>query len=264
MLLFQTYNSPFHGGLGRSVAKRAFRGPVWTVARACTAAPTYFDPVEIQALDGRIWRFEDAGLQVNNPTEVGIEEVKSWNQNPKSNDVVHAVVSIGTGEKHSSMFASNRSIFPFNEARALGQGILDGSLETTSVDNRVRDQLRQDGEDRKYWRFNDDSIEWEDIKLDDYRSDALRNMEYLISRYMEEHKVQKDMKSCAGRLVKQRHERIRTSKAKWERFADATEFICNVPGCFIRYNMADDSESHFEKHHQGCEKKVRRLRWTYK
>ncbi|KAJ9629468.1 hypothetical protein H2203_001842 [Taxawa tesnikishii (nom. ined.)] len=66
--------------------------PLWQVARATSAAPTYFKPVKIQ---DRI--FGDGGFGANNPTEELICEVSQMHGNDRK--VIPLVVSIGTGGK---------------------------------------------------------------------------------------------------------------------------------------------------------------------
>ena len=64
--------------------------PIWQVARATSAAPTYFEPAVIDGLE-----YIDGGFGANNPCTEIYEEVKTMNNNyEKSVDII---LSVGTG-----------------------------------------------------------------------------------------------------------------------------------------------------------------------
>ena len=64
--------------------------PIWQVARATAAAPTYFKPVEIEGLE-----YVDGGFGANNPCSEIYDEVNKMNNYAKN--CVKIIVSIGTG-----------------------------------------------------------------------------------------------------------------------------------------------------------------------
>ena len=66
----------------------AFQGRIWEVARATSAAPTFFSPIYIGDV-----RYGDGGTGWNNPTKEAIAEAHNiWPNRP-----IGCVVSIGTG-----------------------------------------------------------------------------------------------------------------------------------------------------------------------
>ena len=65
--------------------------PIWQVARATTAAPTYFKPIVI---DGR--EYLDGGFGANNPCQEIYEEVRKMNNN--SDKCAALILSVGTGK----------------------------------------------------------------------------------------------------------------------------------------------------------------------
>ncbi len=76
------------------------------VARATSAAPTYFSPAHIQSLDGQIYTLVDGGMFANNPALCAYAEArktlfsKALNDNdkkdkPTAQDMI--IVSLGTG-----------------------------------------------------------------------------------------------------------------------------------------------------------------------
>ncbi len=64
--------------------------PIWQVARATSAAPTYFKPVVIDGFE-----YLDGGFGANNPCAEIYDEVKKMNNNYEK--CVHFILSIGTG-----------------------------------------------------------------------------------------------------------------------------------------------------------------------
>ena len=68
--------------------------PIWKVARATTAAPTYFEPAKIDGLE-----YVDGGFGANNPSQEAYREVRKMNNNsPKA---IGLLLSIGTGENNA-------------------------------------------------------------------------------------------------------------------------------------------------------------------
>lgn len=69
--------------------------PIWQVARATSAAPTYFKPPVIDGLE-----YVDGGFGANNPCAEIYEEVRRMNNN--SRRCVSIILSIGTGKNSES------------------------------------------------------------------------------------------------------------------------------------------------------------------
>lgn len=93
--LFRTYNN-FHSdidhGSGTATNQRgrnfglAHHGPIWQVARATTAAPTFFQPVTIDDIE-----YTSSDFGMNNPCEEIYKEVRYKNGNRRDN----IILSIG-------------------------------------------------------------------------------------------------------------------------------------------------------------------------
>ena len=69
--------------------------PIWQVARATSAAPTYFKPPVIDGLE-----YVDGGFGANNPCAEIYEEVRRMNNNSRS--CVSIILSIGTGKNNEA------------------------------------------------------------------------------------------------------------------------------------------------------------------
>ena len=69
--------------------------PIWQVARATSAAPTYFKPAVIDGLE-----YVDGGFGANNPCREIYEEVRRMNNNSQS--CASVILSIGTGKNNEA------------------------------------------------------------------------------------------------------------------------------------------------------------------
>ena len=84
--------------LGRPILMRSYDNPpsaeafdcmIWEAARATSAAPTFFLPIDINGI-----KYSDGGVGFNNPTELLVEEVdRIW-----PGRSIACLVSIGTGQ----------------------------------------------------------------------------------------------------------------------------------------------------------------------
>ena len=119
------------------------------VARATSAAPTYFEPIRLPAGPEGALAFIDGGVHSNNPAMCAYVEARKIH--PEENDFL--VVSLGTGELTRSM--------PYEEVRGWGLAlwaqpilnvVFDGVADT--VDYQLRELLSAEpGEARRYYRF---------------------------------------------------------------------------------------------------------------
>ncbi len=119
------------------------------VARATSAAPTYFEPFLVEGGPHGGRALIDGGVHSNNPAMCAYVEARKIH--PEENDFL--VVSLGTGELTRSM--------PYEEVRGWGLAlwaqpilsvVFDGVADT--VDYQLRELLStEEGEARRYYRF---------------------------------------------------------------------------------------------------------------
>src|SRR5829696_4513555 len=119
------------------------------VARATSAAPTYFEPLQLKVGSLGNRAFIDGGVHSNNPAMCAY--VESRKIHPEENDFL--VVSLGTGELTRSL--------PYEEVRGWGLAlwaqpilnvVFDGVADT--VDYQLRELLStEEGDARRYYRF---------------------------------------------------------------------------------------------------------------
>jgi len=110
--------------------------PVWAVARATSAAPTFFEAAHVKALDGTRFSLIDGGIFANNPALCAYAEARTMGDKPTASRM--AILSIGTGEKLSS--------YPFRRIKNWGKiewavPVLD--MMMSGVSETVDYQLRQ-------------------------------------------------------------------------------------------------------------------------
>lgn len=124
--------------------------PMWKVARATSAAPTYFDPCKIETSNtADYYALADGGVFANNPTMCAFVDAKTR----EAQDADYLVVSLGTGVMTRPL--------PYDEACNWGAAewvlpiinvLMNGVSE--SVDYQMQTMLPRDqGGKRRYYRF---------------------------------------------------------------------------------------------------------------
>jgi patatin-like phospholipase/acyl hydrolase len=132
----------------RDTGKKGFDFRMRDVARATSAAPTYFEPLRLAVGNEGNRAFVDGGVHSNNPAMCAYIEARKIH--PEEDDFL--VVSLGTGELTRSM--------PYEEVKGWGLAlwaqpilnvVFDGVADT--VDYQLRELLPSEGDDRRYHRF---------------------------------------------------------------------------------------------------------------
>ncbi|OBT56258.1 hypothetical protein VE04_05114 [Pseudogymnoascus sp. 24MN13] len=159
--LFTNYN-----GLGDRKGKKydysVLRGNalVWEIARSTSAAPGIFTPKKIEGLG----KFQDGGLQFNNPTKLALAEIKEFFPNDLSAKRSTLKVSLGTGkapEREPELHGSNswwKDLWFFRLCRVLWSS-MDGQESSDAIYNKeansVEDLKTVTNKRRgEYFRFN--------------------------------------------------------------------------------------------------------------
>ena len=136
--------------------------PARLVARAASAAPTYFEPMNLPAgTNADHYTLIDGGVFANNPAACALVEARTTH--PEADDFL--VASLGTGGLNLSLsYAETRTWGVARWAMPLLNIVFDGVSST--VDYQLR-QLLPDGpgECRRYYRFQT-SLDGHDHSLD--------------------------------------------------------------------------------------------------
>lgn len=137
------------------------------VARATSAAPTFFEPARVKSLTNVPYPLIDGGLFANNPALCAYAEARNLPGNPKAKDMV--MLSLGTGDR--------KEPYPYNTAKdwgALGwvQPVIDIMMSGVSetVDYQLRQIYDAVGRKEQYLRIEPDlgtaSTAMDDASLD--------------------------------------------------------------------------------------------------
>jgi len=190
---------------------------IWNVARATSAAPTYFNSIEMGEKT-----FLDGGIGANNPSFVALREIMQMEENTRP----CLFVSIGTGRSEGEgnigepiprrglrKLMRLKNIF---QNYALNSEIIHEAIAFTTLAARIH-----------YHRFNVTGA-LSDIELDEWKpsvggSDTLQNIKQHTDRYLREPEAMKGLLNCAHTLVNLRNERERSDS--WSRFGEGWEPI---------------------------------------
>jgi patatin-like phospholipase/acyl hydrolase len=123
--------------------------PMRLVARATSAAPTYFEPLKLDAVSGDdYYSLIDGGVYANNPAMCGYVEARATH--PEAEDFL--VVSLGTGEMTRPLrYDEVRGWGLASWAQPILQVVFDGVSST--VDYQLRQLLPPKDGARRYFRF---------------------------------------------------------------------------------------------------------------
>ncbi len=151
----------------QAIASKNCDFPMKCVARATSAAPTYFSPCKLKVADS-YYALIDGGVFANNPALCAYAEAKRLYP-----DAEVLIVSLGTGELVNRIF--------YDKARTWGliqwaPSILDITFDgvSDSVDYQLQQILNSnDDHPKRYYRFQSDRLEHGD-HMDDARPSNLK------------------------------------------------------------------------------------------
>ncbi|KAK8174416.1 acyl transferase/acyl hydrolase/lysophospholipase [Phyllosticta citribraziliensis] len=233
----------------------AHRMPIWQVARATSAAPTYFEPLKAEG-----FMFKDGGLGTNNPASVALQEVTQLHEQKPL-----LLLSIGTGratgndddDSENGEDDENAAIpggpkipsilEPFFENLAAFKFMRHLVTETEQVHehmlNRFEDEAAaytssphtsHDAHPTIYHRLNVSPGIGRVIPLDSWRPSSSGSatkaaMLAATVSYLSRGPVDAAIHHTAQLLVRLRRRRAATER--WERFAARYAYYCPEPAC---------------------------------
>ena len=160
--------------------------------RATSAAPTYFDPLEISlGPPGAQYtaKFVDGGLGYNNPVEeLWIQATNVW-KGPLA-EKIDRLVSIGTGKPVIPDYGT--------AALDLGKRLLAIATNSEDIADRFYENRRHDIGRNRYFRFNVDRG-LEDVELGEAKQKG-RIIE-VTKKYLDNGKVFDEMEDCVEKLA---------------------------------------------------------------
>ena len=215
--------------------------PIWTVTRATSAAPFYFEMVAATLPDGSTRLFKDGGIRENNPSGAAFSEFHALYADKAPHPAL--LLSLGTGlpnRVHDGFAPPTALPSPLNRIHALGKllenlAVFQNVLikYTEGEHQHVATRNSAHGEFTWYKRLNAEGLET--LPLDDWRADdagvpggrSLREMEEATRKYLRrEYDDRVDsyarpsvmLRQAAQKLVLQRRAREREGGERWEVF----------------------------------------------
>lgn len=217
--------------------------PIWTVTRATSAAPFYFDMISAE-VDGITKSFKDGGIRENNPSGAAMSEFHALYEGKVKLPAL--LLSVGTGRPDTSQdgFASAWPGFwgrvplvtKFLEKRAVIQNLLIKYTEGEKQHKQMREHAQ--GEHTWYKRLNvNEGLQ--KMPLDDWAKGewqgqrnvpggaSLTKMEKVTSDYLERDFDQAVdsyappsvmLRQAAEKLVRQRRAREQQGGSRWDVF----------------------------------------------
>lgn len=178
-MLFRTYEPP-HG--------RFIDCMIWEAARATSAAPIFFKPIEIDVGYGVRTRYIDGGLGNNNPTDLVLQEAGNIFPNRK----IACIISIGTGRPKNPRLSRpgilQRNLPRFDIAIAIGEIVTDCENTAEAMERRFSHAPDV------YFRFNVEHG-MDGIELKDW--EKLDEVHDMTNAYLMSKKVSKAMVNAA-------------------------------------------------------------------
>ena len=161
---------------------------IWQIARATSAAPSYFVPMQ---LDNRV--FLDGGISTNNPTQEAVRDLE-FLYNGILNDA--CVVSIGSGLPSKFRSLKHRSKIPWiRSIKAILATTRQIVTQTESTHRTVSDSLEHSH--ASYFRFNVEGIG--DTRIDDWR--LLEHISNCTNKHLSTDATRDILDRCAKVLI---------------------------------------------------------------
>ena len=232
-----------------NIAGEATKWPVWKVARAATAAESYFDPLEID-VQGLQVTFTDGGSgQNNNPAREAFEEVEHLYGSAFLGTFVSVGTARGATRSKHKLIAMLKAIIADATDPEHNHHWMENKMEENFADSKDR-----------YFRLNDPGAL--DIELDDWRpqshwyrrsdqtpgSHTIEHIEHKFNEWSKNPARGKQFEACAKELVRRRQARTKND-GQWEYFATGIKIRCSAERCLGTFRNRDDFKRHFQDMH---------------
>jgi hypothetical protein len=239
---FRTYQhlKPENGNRFELNPGAAHNIPIWKVARATSAAPSYFKEMKI----GNTVHLDGGFGNANNPTRFAWSEVNQMHgNNPKA---IALTLSIGTGLPRHVRFRNDRYVGKYIAYFKFMAHIAADSEEAHAEMSRQQEILNRSNE---YHRFNVDTG-LEDIKMGEWKTRStpqgkvcmtLDNIEDATNAYLRKVEVQERLRQYAEILVNNR--RQRSGDPRWDNVAMGQQYHCILERCPKRNNCHETREN---------------------
>lgn len=243
--LFRTYPQ---GNTAQDVKNPgpADKNEIWKVARATSAAPTYFDPIQIGGKE-----YSDGGVGSNNPAQLMLREVTAKAGTDSILETFAVLVSIGTGQKPTARlrvkhrFPTFSSLRPVKEISKIIKRLKDTSTDVERTHEYVSTIMQQIGFQHYYRWSGGEEVgglgmdEWHPNRKGKKPTTA-RFIAQHVRDYMDRDDVRPQVIKCAQELVKRRRDRIAymPDHGIWRRHTHCTLIPCPYCGDLLETRNA--------------------------
>jgi patatin-like phospholipase/acyl hydrolase len=184
----------------------AYNFSVKDVARATSAAPTYFETAFMKNKEEAPFALIDGGVFVNNPALVAYSEVRTMNFDsfdhlPTAKDMM--ILSLGTGSKSQS--------YPFEKAKDWGavgwikpliEIMMSGNSRTVDYHLKQIFSTLSSAEDRSNYHRLQPDIMTADSQMDNASPENMRKLKEDALRFLAKEDVHKELNKIADKLIK--------------------------------------------------------------
>lgn len=224
-ILFRSYNHPKSRDINERNPGPPCTHPIWKVARATSAAPLYFELIQLEGIS-----LIDGGFGANNPTLEAWQSIIQLHN--RHLDAVKVIVSIGTGKglekRRTRMKMSFHQVMwsHYKTMKAMAS-------DTEVVHGQMQSVMAEYGH---YYRLNvEDGLGNNDVPLDACKGARGHKTLTLIRRKTEEHLNKEPAKGSIRRLAETlvaiRRARSNADRDRWERFCHGLKYTCPEQGC---------------------------------
>ena len=174
------------------------------VARATSAAPTYFEAARVKNEIGTPFPLIDGGVFANNPSMVAYSEARTMKfknkvDHPKAKDMM--IVSVGTGSKSKSYeYKKVKDWGQIGWIKPIIEIMMSGSSSTTDYHlKQIFDTLSQSDKE-SYYRLEPKVIT-ADSEMDNATVDNLKKLKEDALTYVSDADVDKQLNEIAKKLI---------------------------------------------------------------
>jgi hypothetical protein len=228
---------------------------IWKVARATSAAPTYFDPIVIENKE-----YSDGGVGNNNPALLMLQEVTDKAGKDAYKEALSVVVSIGAGQKPTKRlmvkhrFPRFSSLKPVKRLSSIIKSLKDTSTDSEKTHAWISDLMREIGFGN-YYRW-DGGEQVGGVGMDEWHPSQKGKkpptstfIEQHVRTYMAQPHIAQEVEKYARELVRRRRERIshKPGDGVWRRHAYCTMLPC--PYCGDLHGTRNAVKNHINQEH---------------
>ena len=189
-------------------SKNIFNFKVRDIARATSAAPTYFEPARIRNELGSPYPLIDGGVFVNNPALAAYSEVRTMSFGDIINPGVEQmmIVSLGCGMRPKTYeYEKAKDWGAIGWVKPIIEIMMSGNAQTVDYHLQRMYETIQERADRDYYRLNPE-IKTADPAMDNASPENMQRLKEDALNYISDGRVDDELNRIAERLLEQEDE----------------------------------------------------------